>query len=527
MELLRPAFRSLHIVVLATICAASHTTYAQYVSENYAHNRETLDWMLDNGIIDVDEYNRWDEYLTDSANVNSRSQDSPDEIPIADDNRQSHPTRFIARYSIYQVATDKAPYRRRASLLFRPNSSFKTDIRLEAGDEGTYEVKSRYLEWSHGDDNLDFNVGLGNVDPVWCGGILVGRFSRFLKNRPLHSSVMFPTDARFNGVCVSATIGNYLAEALVSHDADNLHTASLAGLRILRSASDATVEFGAISATVRNRDTRLQQRLSLFGGKFKRRIPGFGMTTISFSSDESRDVAWTLHCELVESSHDVWIWDYRNGYINPFGAGRANTDTEPIDLRKIDLRYRSRYVGEKGVQTRSRIQLDRLESTIESNWWKTGDAEKIRLRTTHDVKLGGSKSLRATLLVGDDAIGEEDGLLASGRFLFRIRNSRSKNAIVLAHTIRMREYTDRRKISNTIEAELFYGFHSRHPDRIILRLHDPDSRVRADHYLYAALGQNFNPGDNSDVSLLVSTRFGPKQNIRDHTRLNVSMQLGL
>ena len=162
---------------------------------------------------------------------------------------------------------------------------------------------------------------------------------------------------------------------------------------------------------------------------------------------------------------------------------------------------------------------------MESNWWKTGEIEKYRFKTTSVFRYDDVNLLKLILLAGDDDL-RADGYdlytaFAGYRHLFGERHS-----VFFAARCKSTHNDKSEKILYSVESR--YGTESRgNAAEFLFRWYDPDSRRDRDHYVYCSVRESFEFGECFRISVLMSTRFGPEQDAAEKAKIQIETTVWL
>ena len=213
------------VIGLSIFCTGA---YAQFLNGYIITDYETLEWLFETGQIDADEFERWNEFFTDSL-YSSRQPIDP--MKNAEDNQTEWKTyrkSLQFDYRIYHKCTESKPYRQVIGVRTISRRGFYCDINMEQTRDRRLYFRDRRLGWS----NHDTYVELGGLDPLWCGGLILGRHPVFLGEKDKEKSFLYPLKARFNGASITKEINNIDISALSSYDKDEQFSATVNGVRI-------------------------------------------------------------------------------------------------------------------------------------------------------------------------------------------------------------------------------------------------------------------------------------------------------
>lgn len=502
--------KGLITLLLAVIGISSGNVCAQFVSGLSITDYETLNWMYEAGLIDEDERNRWEELFLDSLHL------VPDSLSDYDKGTLSESKPIVSlRYDMYHRADDNQPYRQLLSLHTPGGEGLFADIRLEKHANDDTHFRDRLIGWK----NRDLSIELGGLDPCWVGGILLGRHSRLLSTSKDQPSVLYPLNSRFNGLLISAARGNASVAGMASFDRDTCFSTRVHGGRILYSHKKYAIEVAAVHGTIENDKTGAKSEHyaagTTIGMKGRHALKG----NISLAIDGDGDYAFSSMMQSPCRKHEVFFWRFEDRFINPFGAGHANTDTEPVTLPEIGFEYRSRYSGETGLQTSSSFPVGLSTLKAETEWWETGRTQKYRVKVSCDLRSGKFGKAVLFYLTGDDNLSEDYGRLDCVAIKLEHRlNSSCRGR--LSSQVRRQIKNSGERITGWIEGHLeFEGL--AHDTNILIRLYDPYFDRSRDQYAFCSLRETFDIFQNLKIQFIISSRFGPEQDSIEKARMQL------
>jgi hypothetical protein len=494
-------------ILIAVIIAllSQQNLHGQLLPEYIFPDYETLEWLYESGQIDQDEFDRWSELFLDS-------------IPRLTDSLEATPTvRSTAHridYKAYQRADESDPYRQLIRIRSRQSPGIYGDVTAEKLNDGRFAFRNRMVGWSDGTSRIE----LGGVDPVWCGGLVAGRHAIFLKKSNRSETALYPMKSRFNGLLAQTKRRNLLVAAVVSYDQGDKYSSTVVGGDLVYNVGRSNIETSILRGRIRDIDGRAADIFVFGAGANIVRKKQFA-ANMNMSFDGGGDGAFLLGLFSSKRKHSVRVWHYGRHYTNPFGAGRANPDTRPVEIDEISLEYRSRYTDETGIQTRSTLPFSIHSLLVESNWWRSGETEKYRVKLTHTLKANNHNRLKLTILSGDDDLARTGYEIYTAHLHYR-NTGLSFGDLKIAGKVRSKSYGDEDRISYSVEST----FETRgllHRSALLIRWYDPDTYKDHDHYLYGYIRESFDLDDSVRLSLLISSRFGPAQNTVGSTRLRL------
>ena len=499
-------------ISILVVCGESS---AQFLNGFFVPDYETLEWLFEAGLIDRDEFDRWNDLFIDSLHSGLQLIEPLENARSEQSYRKDRDKGVRLEYSMYQRANDSKPYRQVIRAGVKNRSGVHCSANIERTGDGKYYFRDRNLGWSGGKTEIE----IGGLDPSWCGGLVLGRHPIFLRDKDQRKSLLFPTKGRFNGASLQTEFKSMSVAVLSSYDKDAEFSAAAHGFRLGYRNRGSAANISALSGRLTNRASGSHRDVTVFGGDLKLRSRRLtGLLYLALDSRGSR--AYLLHAYDVHRQHHVYIWSYTDSFFNPFGAGRANSDTNPVEVPEIDLTYRSRYAGETGVQTKSGFRFDNsFKLLLESNWWRTGASEKVRLKTTFEYVRDSANLLKLILLAGDDDLkrGKHDLYSALLGYRFQFDEKYSIYLSACGKSVRMPES---KRVLYWVDGRMRMKSHG-HNSEFLLRWYDPNLKRDRDHYVYCSARESFRIGMTWHISVIVSSRFGPEQDALDKTRIQI------
>jgi len=489
---------------------------AQFLSSYFVTDYETVEWLFDTGQIDSDEFDRWSEFFTDSTQeitIDSHLVEGAEMPTIKATHTENRTRNATASFRMYHRGCDNEPYRRIIRMSYSDKPGFYGSLIAESSANQDIYLRSRSFGWRDGKTRIE----AGGVDPVWCGGLVAGRHSIFLADKDPGMSVLYSQRDRFNGILIERRLHDFTVTAVSSSDRDRLFSAAFNGGRVRYLADEQYIDIALIDGKITNREDGRSAKVQVIGTGFEAKVRNVGVR-FDLAADRWKKAAYVARISNAGDRHRLYIWHYDAMFLNPFGAGRANTDTREIRIDDIGLSYRSRYAGERGVQTRSEFPLSNSQNLIvESNWWKTGGSEKFRLRGTYTRTFASTSRFKLILLAGDDSI-RTDGYDIWSVVVNCGTKLSSRHRLSLTGRVKSARIGARRKELHWIDAR--WSANSRyHSSNFMVRWFDPDQHSNRDHYFLCSVRESFVLGSGLQLSLAASTRFGPDQQAIDKTRI--------
>lgn len=234
------------------------------------------------------------------------------------------------------------------------------DFEHERDDGGTWRRRS--LVWRP----EKYAVVLGNFEPRWGRGLVVGRRSRVIQTADRAGSLLQPTLGRLDGVFAGANFGSFIsAESFVSYqDSDELREFGT-GLSLVGTFNNLQV--GVSGAASINGLSEEVGKSVVFRDSYSSRALGasvrmlFGDRTVLSefavgdrnSTAKAAEVVWPLSTGRFHAR----VWSYGTGYINPLGGGPGHSDTREVELADTERSFKSRISGERGFDFTTRMAV--------------------------------------------------------------------------------------------------------------------------------------------------------------------------
>lgn len=232
------------------------------------------------------------------------------------------------------------------------------DFEHDRDDGGVWRRRS--LVWQP----KRFSIVLGNYEPRWGRGLVVGRRSRVVQTGDRNGSFWQPRLGRFDGLHVGADFGRKITgDVLVSYqDSDELREFGSA-LRLVGTFS--RLQLGVSGAASINGLSEEVGKSVAFSESYRSQVIGadarlhFGDRVVLFetamsnggSTAKAAEIAWPLSSGRFHAR----AWAYGSGFINPLGGGPGHSDTREVELADTDRSFSSRTAGERGFDFTTRI----------------------------------------------------------------------------------------------------------------------------------------------------------------------------
>jgi hypothetical protein len=233
--------------------------------------------------------------------------------------------------------------------IWRGLLNWKQDDRGARWQRRAFEHRSRGVKFQ-----------VGNVEPRWGRGLVVGRRSRLVGARKSNRSdgnFWQPALSRFNGFWLNAHAGEvFLADLLLSDIRSTNLTERMAGVQLVGGGSHLRAGLAALTGKISRTDT---------SGAFIQRVLGGHVQFGSKARALLAEVAVARNGASAKAAETVWrfergrfhgrAWSYSPEFVNPWGGGPSHNDRSTIKLDGIDESYSSRTTGERGFSLSTRL----------------------------------------------------------------------------------------------------------------------------------------------------------------------------
>lgn len=228
--------------------------------------------------------------------------------------------------------------------------------------EGGGRWRRRTIDWSL----RHFAVQLGNVEPRWGRGLVIGRRSRVLTSGSLSGSVWQPTRARYNGIWLTTDDRRRFSAQIVGSEIRNDSLVE----RVVAIRTEAAMgpnRLGLSVAAGSHRESSSNVDESLFLQLREEQVFGIDAQLVSGKARTLAELAVNNLGAIAKAVELLWplsrgqfharAWSYGSGFINPWGGGPGHSDTRRIRLDDLDASFASRTTGERGFDFTTRLRL--------------------------------------------------------------------------------------------------------------------------------------------------------------------------
>lgn len=398
-------------------------------------------------------------------------------------------------------------------------------LQMEKDDSGqNYYFRKRYLRYEHRRISLD----IGNFNPRWGMGVSLGYHSDFLgrDDNPSYKSGLFPMLGKFNGIRMQYH-SNLSPLAMFSYDRTHLARGRLAALGTEYKFKGLNVGIIGSYFKIENFENGKDYSDFIFGGSVKFKWNEYNFIS-EISSNDYANFAWCFDLKRKFDRGKIALsgWNYPHGYINPYGAGRANSDYKTIVIGDTDLEYASRQNGEWGIWARSSYSLFEPHLTsISANYWSdAGEQEKFRIKISKGFRISKIFQTELTYLWGDDNIGGNYGerqhlrmdIVCGSSIRKRLRLSGELKRVY--HSYGRRDYV-------RAELKAICAVSDRINSIVKFSRIDYDVSDGSPGYWLLYLSENITFGDHIYLRAVMDSREGRDYNLIDSARFNLLVTL--
>ncbi len=226
--------------------------------------------------------------------------------------------------------------------------------------DGTRGIwQRRLLAWQ----NHGLALQLGNIEPRWGRGLVVGRRSRFVgsaSSAPISGDWWQPSRSRFNGLWLPVGESRAISSDLVVSDIRSARLDErMAALQLTTGTRSVRVGVIGLTGTVTRRDS---------AGTYAERIAGGHIRLGRNDRQVLAEVAVDRRGTTAKAAEVLWrfgggrfhgrAWSYDAGYTNPWGGGPGHSDTRTVVLDGTTERFASRTAGERGFSLATRLNSE-------------------------------------------------------------------------------------------------------------------------------------------------------------------------
>jgi hypothetical protein len=537
-----------YLIVLLLCCPL--VVRAALIDTYYPDSQPELDYLFESGQIDLEQYKLLDEYFSSlpfmSGNEIARLNDllsiwvdyldttltSQQYQELQDEISPKHasikiPEEFKSSisYRIYQDLSEDKSHRQLMSFRGEFKNHFIYYIEMEKNvKSGDFYFLRRNLTLRLGQTELE----LGNYLPDWGMGVTLGYHSEFLAKSDDHrfKSIMFPAKGRFNGIRFQYN-GKFKPHLLFSYDRSKKYRGQLIAVGSDYQSDKFTI--GLMNSYYQLDNYSKEKRYEdLIVGSHFRWTSGKYKLQAEISESDLKYIAWNFQINRKYDSgkFSLFAWNYNSGYLNPFGAGRANSDYRTTYDEDSIFSYRSRQNGEWGIFTQSGWKIMSGHNLgISANYWRDGGAEeKVRSRFSDRFVLSGSLDAMITYLWGDDNLDKDYGDRQHLR-LDLIYSDRPWTRLRFTTEVKRIYYTSGRKEYLRAELKATFPISAAIKSSLKISRIDSDLGDGAPGYWFIYFSEEIVFTNGLIARIIFDTREGEKYDLLRSARFNVTLTL--
>ena len=506
---------------------------AQIVNTDLIDSQSELDYLLESGQIDREQYRLLDEYFSIYAGPRTvLSRAITDEIEeqitadsLAESVEEPKPDRWhsAVSYRHYQKIADDYSYRQMFTLRGDYNSDLQYYMVTEKrGTDGDYYFRERWIKFRRD----IYSVELGNYYPEWGMGLTTGYHSDFLdkSDNPEYQSALYPYLSRYNGLrCEYESSLHPLV--LLSYDRSKYYRGRLLAVGMNYNLADLQVGLLGNYHNLDNLNSGREFSQLVVGGYLYWNNSDYKIES-EISGAKFQDFAGILSLSKKQKWGQILFqgWNYPLGYINPYGGGRANSDYRTISLDSTGIEYHSRQNGEYGILSRTDYKFNsRHTASVTGNYWRDGGQEKkYRLLLADNIKLTENIAGRFTVLFGDDNLNDDFGYRNHVRLDLTYTQRGVSNLRLSAEFKRVYYSYGRRDYLRT---EIRYGrkFSDYSSASVKISRLDSDLLDGQPGYWLVYLEEDIRFADRVRVRVLLDSREGKRYNLINSARINLQI----
>ena len=409
---------------------------AQIVNTDLIDSQSELDYLLESGQINEEQYRMLDEFFSiyfGSSTILSgvmageiENQVIIDSITESIVKEQTDRWHSAVSYRHYHKFTDDYSYRQMFTMRGDHNSDLQYYIVSEKKEpDSDYYFRERWIKYRRDKYSLE----LGNYFPEWGLGVTAGYHSDFLKkaDNPEFQSILYPYLSRYNGFRFEYE-SRISPRIMLSYDRSHDYRGRLLAVGANYTLSNLKLGFLGNYHNLDNLNNGNKYTQFILGGYLNWNKSDYEIEA-EISGAKLKKYAGIISLAKKQEWGKIQLqgWNYPLGYVNPYGGGRANSDYRTVELDSTDISFHSRQNGEYGILSRTDYKFNsRHAVSVTGNYWRDGGQEqKYRLRLADNLRLSKNICGKLTLLYGDDNLDEDYGY-------------RQHVRIDLTHTVRTR-----------------------------------------------------------------------------------------
>lgn len=513
---------------------------AQIVNTDLIDSQSELDYLLESGQIDPEQYRILDEFFSvyfnqESPELNSLASEIENQIVVdsqpdfvSGESLETSNKKYFqtaVTYKIYQKFADNFSYRQ----LFSIRGAVGTDLQYllvtEKKDHaGDFFFRERWFRF----EQNKYTLEAGNYYPDWGLGVTAGYHSDFLdkSGNPMYQSILYPYLSRYNGLRLEYN-ARLNPIVMLSYD----RTSNLRGrlLAIGLNYNLTYFEFGLLCNyhNLDNLNSGNNFSQLLIGGYFQWNKNDY---EIEAEISESKLKNWagiiTFQKKQEWGQFILQGWNYPSGYRNPYGGGKANSDYRTVDLEDTDISYRSRQNGEYGFLSRTDYKFNSYHKfSVTANYWQdAGQEKKFRIRFSDHFSLAKTWKSKVTLLYGDDNLNEGYGYRQHLRIDLMHSKRGSSNFRISAEFKRVFYSYGRR---DYLRAEMKFSrrFSERVSASIKISRLDSDLLDGQPGYWFIYLEESIRFGKYARIRVVLDSKESKRYNLINSARINLQITM--
>jgi len=426
-------------------------------------------------------------------------------------------------YKTYYNFEDNDLRRQLLTLSGRPAKGCRYYVESEKNRQSAdYYFRKRYLHLSSG----NLNLRLGNFIPCWGQGITMGYHSGFLdkEKSQTYRSFLYPHIGRYNGISIEYN-SMFSPLLVLSYDRSKDARGRLAALGCSYVLENLKIGLLGNYHILENWPANAVCRNLLMGTYLHFTSGNYGFSG-EVSENDLKYFAWVLRADRkIEMCRlSLAIWSYHKKYVNPYGAGKANSDYVTIEIEDTGLKYRSPQNGEWGLLMETRCRNNQSSSLdIAANYWcDAGMEKKIRLRVSDRFPIKEDVQGIITYLWGNDNLDLDHGARQHLRFDLIYPNNFGFGFRLALEARRIFYYYGRRdylradwKAAISIGQSINLAFKA---GRI-----DYNSAEKSTGYWIFYLNENLILGENAFLRFVLDTKAGGGYDFLNSARANLQL----
>jgi hypothetical protein len=436
-----------------------------------------------------------------------------------------HKLESALSYRIYHDLDQDKSRRQLITFSGKYSKDFIYYLQMEKDESGQdYYFRKRYFRLN----GKKFNLELGNFNPRWGMGISLGYHADFLgrDDNLSYKSALFPKLGKFNGIRLQYN-SSLSPLAMYSYDRSHSAQGKLAAFGTEYKHKGLNVGIIGSNFEIENLQNGKYYSDFIFGGSLKFKWNKYDFIS-EISSNDFPNFAWCFDLKRKFNKGNISLsgWNYPDGYVNPYGAGRANSDYKTIEIEDTGLEYKSRQNGEWGIWARSSYSLFKQHLTsISANYWSdAGEEEKFRIKLSERFRISETLETELTYLWGDDYIGGDYGDRQHIRMDI-ICGSSIRKRLRLSAELKRVYYSYGRRDYVRAEVKAVYPLSDKINSIVKFSRIDYDMSDGSPGYWLVYLSENITFGDHIYLRAVMDSREGREHNLIESARFNLLVTL--